>query len=262
MIIVDTALERRESENKPIRIGLIGAGYMGRGIALELLTPIPGMRLVAIANRTLEEARRAYQQAGIEAIQTANSVSRLEDCVMNGQPAICQDARLLCEAEGIDIVLEVTGELEFGARIVIHAIEHGKHVVLNNAELDATLGPILKVRADQNGVVITNTDGDEPGVAMNLYRFVKTIGYRPVLAGNFKGMIDPYRTPETQKGFAEKYHQKPRMITSFADGTKLSMEATILANATGFTVGRRGMYGHRCNHVRDARHSQQPCKPQ
>jgi predicted homoserine dehydrogenase-like protein len=252
MIIVDTALERRESENKPIRIGLIGAGYMGRGIALELLTPIPGMRLAAIANRTLEEARRAYQQAGVDAIQTANSVSRLEDCLMNGQPAICEDARLLCEAEGIDVVLEVTGELEFGARIVIHALEHGKHVVLNNAELDATLGPILKVRADQSGVVITNTDGDEPGVAMNLYRFVKTIGYHPVLAGNFKGMIDPYRTPETQKGFAEKYHQKPRMITSFADGTKLSMEATILANATGFTVGKRGMYGHRCNHVRDA----------
>jgi predicted homoserine dehydrogenase-like protein len=86
---------------------------------------------------------------------------------------------------------------------------------------------------------------------MNLYRFVKTIGYRPVLVGNLKGMIDPHRTPETQKVFAEKNNQKPRMITSFADGTKLSMEATILANATGFTVGKRGMYGHSCGHVKD-----------
>src|SRR6185503_1926752 len=61
----------------------------------------------------------------------------------------------------------------------------------------------------------------------------------------------PYRTPETQRVFAEQHHQQPRMITSFADGTKLSMEATILANATGFRVARRGMYGHRCAHVRD-----------
>ncbi len=252
MIIVDTALERRESENRPIRIGLVGAGYMGRGIALELLAPpIPGMRLVAIANRTLSEAGRAYREAGIDTVRTVESAEQLEDAIRNQQYAICDDARLLCEAEGIDAVLEATGEVEFGAQIVIHAIEHGKHVILNNAELDATLGPILKVHADRKDVVITNTDGDEPGVAMNLYRFVKTIGYRPVLAGNFKGMIDPYRTPETQKGFADKYHQKPRMITSFADGTKLSMEATILANATGFTVGKRGMYGPRCNHVRD-----------
>ena len=99
--------------------------------------------------------------------------------------------------------------------------------------------------------MITNTDGDEPGVAMNLYRFVKMIGYRPVAAGNLKGMIDPYRTPETQQAFAARHRQRPRMITSFADGTKLSMEATILANATGFRVARRGMYGHRCAHVRD-----------
>jgi predicted homoserine dehydrogenase-like protein len=78
------------------------------------------------------------------------------------------------------------------------------------------------------------------------------IGYRPVAAGNLKGLIDPYRTPETQRAFAEKVGQDPRMITSYADGTKLSMEATILANATGFHVARRGMYGHRCDHVRDA----------
>ena len=71
----------------------------------------------------------------------------------------------------------------------------------------------------KGGIVITNTDGDEPGVAMNLVRFVNGVGYRAVAAGNLKGMIDPYRTPETQKAFAEKYHQKPRMITSFARPT-------------------------------------------
>ncbi len=254
MIIVDAALEKREKEGNPVRVGLVGAGYMGRGIALQLLTPMVGMRLAAVCNRSISEAGRAYREAGVDAARTVDSVAQLEHAIANRQYAITDDPALLCQAEGIDAIIESTGEIEFGAQVAMQAMEHGKHVVLMNAELDSTIGPILKVHADRNGVVITNTDGDEPGVAMNLYRFVKTLGYRPVAAGNFKGMIDPYRTPETQKGFADKYNQKPRMITSFADGTKLSMEATILANATGFRVAKRGMYGYRCAHVKETLH--------
>jgi predicted homoserine dehydrogenase-like protein len=121
-----------------------------------------------------------------------------------------------------------------------------------NAELDATVGPILKVYADRAGVVITDADGDQPGVMMNLFRFVRTIGYEPVLVGNIKGLQDHYRTPETQKAFAAKHSITPQMATSFADGTKISMENTVVANATGFKVGKRGMYGPECSHVREA----------
>jgi predicted homoserine dehydrogenase-like protein len=112
-----------------------------------------------------------------------------------------------------------------------------------NAELDGTLGPILKVYADKAGVVITNADGDQPGVTMNLYRFVKGLGVKPVLCGNIKGLHDPYRNPTTQEGFARKWGQNPSMVTSFADGTKISFEQAIVANATGMQVARRGMYG-------------------
>ncbi len=251
MIIVDVALGRREREGRPIRVGLVGAGYMGRGIALEILTPVVGMRLVAIGNRTLAEAARAYRDAGVDDVHLVDSLAQLNSAIASQQFVVTDDPLLLCRAEGIDAIVECTGEVEFGARVAMEAMEHGKHVILMNVELDATVGPILKVHADRHGVVFTNTDGDEPGVAMNLYRFVKMVGYRPVAAGNFKGMIDHYRTPATQQAFAEQHHQKPRMITSFADGTKLSMEATILANATGFRVARRGMYGHRCAHVSD-----------
>jgi len=141
--------------------------------------------------------------------------------------------------------------VESGARVVTEAIANRKHVLLVNAELDATVGPILKVLADRAGVVITNADGDEPAVAMNMFRFVRTIGYRPVLAGNVKGFLDHHRNPDTQKGFADAHGQRPFMVTSFADGTKLSLEATTLANATGFKVARPGMEGRRLGHVRD-----------
>jgi len=252
MIIVDKALEQLERENRPIRVAMVGAGYMGRGLALQIVRYTRGMRLVAIANRTVAEAERAYRQAGIEAVSHVDGQLALEDTIRNGGCAVTDDAQLVCQADGIDAIIEVTGEIEFGARVVMAAIEHGKHVVLMNAELDATLGPILKVHADKAGVVITNADGDQPGVIMNLFRYVEGIGCRPVLAGNMKGLQDAYRTPETQKGFAEKYGQKPHMVTSFADGSKISMEMAVVANATGFRVARRGMLGPACEHVNDA----------
>jgi predicted homoserine dehydrogenase-like protein len=131
------------------------------------------------------------------------------------------------------------------------AIATGKHVTLMNAELDATIGPMLKVHADRAGVVLTYTDGDEPGVAMNLYRTVKMLGYRPVLMGQIKGFLNRYRNPETQQGFAAQHKQKPAMVASFADGSKLCLESTIMANATGFTVGKRGMFGPQCGHIKE-----------
>jgi predicted homoserine dehydrogenase-like protein len=252
MFIVDTALKQRQRDGNPIRVALMGAGYMGRGIALQIITAIPGMQLAAVYNRTIEKARQAYRQAGVETIHEVSSCSRLDDHIMKGQACITDDALLLCQSQTIDILIESTGTIEFAARVVLDAIRHGKPVVLMNAELDATLGPILKVEAEKAKVVITNSDGDQPGVIMNLFRFVSSIGLRPVLAGNMKGLQDPYRTPETQKGYAAKFLQKPAMVTSFADGTKISMEMAVVANATGFKTGRRGMYGPMCRHVTDA----------
>lgn len=251
MILIDTALKERQRQRNPVRVGLVGAGYMGRGIALQIITAVPGMKLVAVANRHLGDARQAYTQAGVMEVTAVDNLHQLENAISQGKAAITDDALLLCQAGGIDAIVEVTGTIEFGARVVLAAIEHHKHVILMNAELDATLGPILKVYADKAGVIITNSDGDQPGVIMNLYRYVQSIGCRPVLAGNIKGLHDPYRTPETQRAYAEKYHQKPPMVTSFADGTKISMEMAVVANGTGFKVGRRGMYGYHCDHVND-----------
>src|SRR6185436_17043679 len=208
MIIVDKALEKRQSENNPVRVALIGSGYMGRGIAIEILTSIVGMRLVAVCNRTISGAAEAYRQGGVDSVKVVNSVNDLESAIDANQYAITDDPSLICQAGNIEAVIDATGETEFGAHIATAAIANGKHIILMNAELDSTVGPILKADADKAGVVYTYTDGDEPGVAMNLYRFVKTIGYQPVLMGQIKGFLDRYRNPETQQGFAAKYSQK------------------------------------------------------
>ena len=243
MIIVDTALKRREQEGRPIRVGLVGAGFMARGVALQISTAVPGMRVAAIANRTLDGAKRAYRESGIVEVRVVESVAQLERAVASGTPAVTDDALLLCRAAGIDAIIEVTGTIEHAARVTLEAIAHGKHVVLMNAEVDGTIGPILKTYADRAGVVLTSADGDQPGVMMNLFRFVRGIGVKPVLCGNIKGLHDPYRNPTTQQGFARQWGQNPAMVTSFADGTKISFENAIVANGTGMRVGRRGMFG-------------------
>jgi predicted homoserine dehydrogenase-like protein len=243
MIIVDTALEKRQINNNPVRVAMIGAGFMGRGIALQIINSIVGMELVAIYNRHLDGANRAYQEAGILDAIVVETPSQLDDSIRSHQPAITEDPMVVCRADGVDVIIEVTGAVDFGARVTLEAIANDKHVVLMNAELDGTLGPILKVYADKAGVIITNVDGDQPGVIMNLYRFVKTIGIKPVLCGNIKGLHDPYRNPTTQEGFARQWGQKAHMVTSFADGTKISFEQALVANATGMRVAQRGMFG-------------------
>lgn len=243
MIIVDRALQERERAGRPIRVGMIGAGFMGRGVALQIKTAVPGMRLVAIASRRLDAAVQAYVEAGQTDTRHVETVAQLQAAIATGRPAVTEDWRLLCAAESIDAILEVTGSIEYAADAVCAAIDNGKHAILMNAELDGTVGPLLKRRADANGVIYSNVDGDQPGVTMNLYRFVCGIGVRPVLCGNIKGLHDPHRNPTTQESFARKWGQKASMVTSFADGTKISFEQAIVANATGMGVGRRGMFG-------------------
>lgn len=252
MILVDKELKKRQQADDPIRVAIVGAGYSGKTIAHQIINSFPGMQLVAISNRTLSKAHEAYISAGVTDVHEVNSNGALEQFIRDKRFAVSDDAAVICDAEGIDAVIEATGTIEFGAGVVLRAIEHGKHVIAINCEMDATVGPILKVHADRAGVIYSNTDGDEPGVAMNMIRFVKSIGLKPMVAGNLKGLYDPYRTPETQRGFAEAHNQKPETMTSFADGTKLSVELTVLANATGFRVGKRGMYGPALEHVNDS----------
>lgn len=253
MILVDRELEQRAAAGNPVRVGVVGAGFAARGVALQLLETAPrGMEIVAISNRTTKYAEQAYRDAGVDDFVAVSSAADLERAAAAGQRAITDDPAAVCEAGPIDVIVEATGEIDFGSTVAIQALEQGKHLVLINAELDSTLGPILKTYADRAGVVFTDTDGDQPGALMNLVREVRLLGFEVLLAGNIKSLLDHYRTPETQKAFAEAVYQRPKMITSFADGTKIAAEMATLGNGLGFGVAVRGMTGPSCERVDDA----------
>jgi predicted homoserine dehydrogenase-like protein len=240
VIIVDTALRAREAEGRPIRVALVGAGFMAQGLANQIANSVAGMSVVAVSNRHADRAADVLRYAGLTPVACSDQRA-LEEAIRDGKAAFTDDPSLLCASEQVDLVCEVTGDVEFAARVILESFEHGKDVVLMNAEVDATIGPILQVYAASHGAILSACEGDEPGLQLNLYRWVKGLGLEPRVIGNVKGLQDPYRTPETQKAFAEQWGQTPSMVTSFADGSKMSFEQAIVANATGFTVLQRGM---------------------
>jgi len=241
MIVVDKALEARAAQGNPIKIAILGGGFMAQGLTNQIVNSVPAMTMVAIYSRKPQKAIHVLNYSGLENPVEASTQSQLDDPIRDGKPVFTQDAMLLARSEQVDLIVDTTGSVEFGAHVVLEAFKHGKDVVLLNAELDATIGPILQTYADKHGVILSACDGDEPGLQMNLYRWVQGLGLTPRVMGNIKGLQDPYRNPSTQKGFAEKWGQNPAMVTSFADGSKISFEQAIVANATGMVVKSRGM---------------------
>lgn len=245
MFIIDRKLKEREAQNNPIRVGVIGAGEMGKGLINQVNRHTPGMKVVAVYNRTITKAKNALNVsgAGIHEIIEVNGDSEMDMVIEQGNIAITSVIEVLLESKHIDVLVELTGNIKFALEHILKAFEKGKHVVSFNAELEATFGPLIKSRAEENKVLYTLGDGDQPGVTQNLYRHVEMMGFQPLLCGNVKGLQDNYRTPDTQKSFAAKWDMSPQMATNFADGTKISFEQAVTANANGMSVAKRGMIG-------------------
>jgi len=251
MIIVDEALKKRMAEGNPVRLGVIGCGHMARPMIRRIIERMPGLDVVAVSNRTADKARAVLEKCGRDP-KFVSSVAEADRLLSSGATIYSDDPSVVCRAERVECVVEVTGDLDFSAGVALDAIAHGKHFVGQNAELDCLLGPLLNRKAKQAGVVYTNGDGDQPGCTINLMRFVRQIGFKPLLLGNCKGLLDHYRTPQTQAGFAAQFKMTPTMATNFADGTKLASEMASIANAAGVGVLTRGMHGPECDHVDNA----------
>ncbi len=245
MIVIDNALKFREDIGNPIKVGIVGAGFMTVGLVNQIEKYTPGMQVVAICNRTLENAISCYEKAGVSDVSVCTTHQQINENILAQAYSVCDDPEVLCSSKEIDIIVEATGTIDYGASVVLTAIKHGKPILMLNPELDATIGPILKYYADEADVMLSQTDGDQPGVIMNLYRYVKGLGLTPLVCGNIKGFLDEYKNPTDMEEFARNVNQGTRMITNFTDGTKLAFEQASVANATGMGVAQRGMSAHR-----------------
>src|SRR5829696_6762206 len=108
MIIVDNALRAREEQGKPIRVGMVGAGFMGQGLTNQIVNSVPGMRMAAVYNRHPERAFQIYRYAGCEEVVPASTQSALDDAIRRNMAVVAEDPFFLCRSSEIDVVVDVT----------------------------------------------------------------------------------------------------------------------------------------------------------
>jgi predicted homoserine dehydrogenase-like protein len=232
-----------------VQVGIIGIGSMGKGLLYQS-TITPGVHVTAIYDKDISVCLKAATEFGIphRVVSTATEAHR---AIMSQQLAICKSPKLVVSCNFVHVFLEASSSIFDGGIYCRDAITNRKHAVLMNSEVDLIYGPYLMKLAKKYGVTYTSCDGDQHGVLKRLMDEVSDWGFRVVLAGNIKGFLDRYTNPTLIKPEADKRNLSYQMCTAYTDGTKLSIEMALLANATGFVPPKAGMTGVRLNHVNE-----------
>lgn len=239
-------LQRLHDRGSSIRVGVIGSGFMARGLVYQL-SQMAGMRASVIVARNTDRAVAAWRDAGTNPrdIVVTDEPTAFASAAWRGSPLVTTQIELAAEVSPVDVFVECTGAVEFGARAALACIGNRRHFVSLNAETDATVGCVLKHEADAAGVVYSNSDGDQPGVLMRLIEYCRACGFEVRAAINCKGYMDVRATPDSIMLWAQRQNTSPRMTTAFTDGTKLNIEMNVVCNASGLIPMRRGMTGVR-----------------
>lgn len=245
MIGLKNNLKKRQDENNPIRVCLVGAGMMGKGFVSQV-TRVDGMQTSVVCSNKIEDCYKALEFAGIkkEDIIHAKNTKDIDKALEQGKYAVTDDWQIAIKSGLVDVVLDATGVPETGASIALNSINEGKHIVMLNVEADVVVGPFLNKLAKEKGVVYTGSAGDEPGAALELYDFATIAGFEVLAIG--KGKNNPlnyYITPDMVEEEAIRKGLKPLRLASFIDGTNTMVELAAMANATGFVPDIRGGHG-------------------
>ena len=243
--MIKDELARLEADGKPIRVGVSGAGWIGSGFVAQV-AHVRGMQVNVLADTDLEAARQAFTAVGwsAEDIVETDAADVAEDALRAGKKVVTASYALAAQLDSVDIVADITPSPASGAETAYACIQNGKDIVLVNIEADVTVGRILHKLAREAGILYTVSSGDEPGCLMELWDFVTTLGYEPVVIGKGKNNpLNPSADPDLVADSAQKANKDPYQVASYVDGTKTMFEMTCAANATGCRPMQRGMKG-------------------
>jgi predicted homoserine dehydrogenase-like protein len=243
--MIHKELAQLEEQNQPIRVGVSGAGWIGSGF-VQQCNAVKGMTVNLLADENLDLARETFVKSGVdpEMIIEAGTPGAAMDALRAGNKVITGSYQLASQVDDVDIVADITPSPTIGAETAFSCIQNGKDVVMVNIEADVTVGSILKKKAEQAGILYTVSSGDEPGCLMELYDFVKTLGFEPIVIGKGKNNpLNPVANPDMVADSARKTNKDPYQVASYVDGTKTMFEMTCAANAVGAKPIQRGMVG-------------------
>ena len=240
-------LQKRAEQNKPVRVGLIGAGKFG-SMYLSQVPQTPGVSVAGVVDLSPSRARSNLLKVGWS--EANISSTSLDDAIRDGTTYVSDDWEGLVKHPAIDVVVESTGSPPDAVEHILASFANGKHVVNVTVEADAFCGPLLAQRATSAGVVYSLAFGDQPALICDLVDWARTCGFPVVAAGRGHKWLPHFSesTPETvweHYGLTPEQAQRgglnPKMFNSFLDGSKPAIESTAVANATGLTVPSDGL---------------------
>ena len=232
---------------KPIRMAVIGSGAMGKSLVYQSqLTP--GIDCVALAESRLERVIACCEFLHRD-YRVVRTLDEMHETILQSQVAVCENGDLLARCELVDVLIEASSSVAAGGQLAVTALEHGKHLVMMNAEADLIFGPYLMRLAQDNRVVYTSCDGDQHAVIKRLADELQLWGLPLVMAGNIKGFLDRYANPTAIIPEADKRNLDYHMATAYTNGTKLCVEMALVANGLGLSPLISGMHGPRTHHV-------------
>ncbi len=166
-----------------VQVGVIGTGHFATAVVTQSQV-IPELDVCVVCDTHIEAAQRAYRRAGLaeDDYVICESRAAAQAALERGQRVIVRDAMILMELP-VDVVVESTGVPEASARHAYEAIQHGKHVAMVSKEADVSVGPILKLLADQAGLVYTAVDGDQHGLLLSMIQWARDLGLEVICAG-------------------------------------------------------------------------------
>ncbi len=245
-------LAERAAASRPIRVGLVGAGKFGT-MFLAQARHMAGLHVAALADADQERGPTALALAHWPPLK---AIARsLPDALTSGGTWVTTEPLALTETNGLDVLVEATGEAAEGVRLALSAIDRGIHVVMVNLAADALAGPLLAQRAREKGVVYSFAYGDQPALICELIDWARTAGFEIAAAGKGARWLPGHQTttPETvwrhwnvTPERARAAGWSARVFTSLVDGTRSALELAGVCNATGLTPPAAGLQSPPC----------------
>ena len=242
--------ERREN---PVRVGIIGTGKFA-SMFLAQARHTPGLHVTGVCDLDLQRAHAALQRTGWSPAEI--NAKTVRDAIVTGTTYLTEDAVSLISTDGLDVIIDATGDPVVGIRHALACIEARRHIIMVNVEADVLAGPLLAQRAREAGIVYSMAYGDQPALIVELVDWARAVGLDVVCAGKGTKYIPEYHasTPDTvwqHYGLtperAAQGGMNPKMFNSFLDGTKSAIEMAAVANAAGLTPPSQGLQFPPCS---------------
>ena len=195
------------------RISVIGSGFIAKGF-INLLHDHPHHTLEKILTRTNIDKRSDVQHQ-------QHMTNDLNDLIENS-----------------DLIVECTGDAIYACDTINKILNASIPVVTMNSEFHVTVGSYFIDKG-----LVTEAEGDQPGVLAMLHEEAVSMGFKPLVYGNIKGFLNEDPTLEDMTYWGKRSGISLNMVTSFTDGTKVQIEQAFVANGLHVGIAQDGLIG-------------------